>query len=46
MPKSLKTDPHLAWYVLLDYFTTRPSFKNLYDTFLAKRPEMLKCVNI
>ena len=29
-------------YVLLDYFTTRQSFKNLYDPFLTKWPEMLK----
>ncbi len=27
--KPLKIIP--PWYVLLDYFTTRPSFKNLYD---------------
>ncbi len=38
--KPLKIRPPL--YVLLDYFTTRPSFKNLYDTFLTKWPEMLK----
>ncbi len=30
------------WYVLLDYFTTRPTFKNLYDAFLTKWLEMLK----
>ncbi len=29
--KLLKIIP--PWYVLLDYFTTRPSFKNLYDAF-------------
>ncbi len=27
--KPLKIGP--PWYVLLDYFTTRPSFKNLYE---------------
>ncbi len=24
------------WYILLDYFTTRPSFKNLNVAFLTK----------
>ncbi len=40
MLKPLKIIP--PWYVLLDYFTTRPSFKNLYDPFLTKWPGMLK----
>ena len=30
----LKTYP--PWYILLDYFTTRPSFKNLNVAFLTK----------
>ncbi len=30
------------WYVLLDNFTTRPSFINLYDPLLTKWPEMPK----
>ncbi len=32
--KPLKIIP--PWYILLDYFITRPSFKNLYDVFLTK----------
>ncbi len=39
-------DRAMLWYVLLDYFTTRQSFKNLYDPFLTKWPEMIKCVCI
>ena len=39
--KPLKIRP--PWYVFFDYFTTRPSFKNLYDTLLIQWPEMLKC---
>ena len=38
--KTTKIRP--PWYVLLDHFTTRPSFKNLYDAFLTKWQGMLK----
>ncbi len=38
--KTTKNRP--PWYVLLDYFTTRPSFKNLYDPFLTKWPRDAK----
>ncbi len=27
------TNNQTLWHVLFDYFTTRPSFKNMYDTF-------------
>ena len=40
------TKNHTPGCILLDYFTTRPSFKNLYDPFLTQWPEMLKCVSI
>ncbi len=38
--KTLKIRPF--WHVLLHYFITRPSIKNLYDTFLTKWPRMWK----
>ncbi len=34
--KSLLKTPRPPWYVLLDYFITRPSFKNLNVDFLTK----------
>ncbi len=32
------------WYILLDYFTTRPSLTNLNEAFLSKWCK--KCINI